>query len=102
MYCCVLYFYLTFALVKLSSQLLLHSYVQSLVNLPVYTGLRHKRVRGKRYDQLIDEFLRAVTRRYYDLLMCRYTIKHYPNKRTNQNVVISLKPLIKDKSFTPG
>jgi malate dehydrogenase (oxaloacetate-decarboxylating)(NADP+) len=37
---------------------------ESLVNLPSYIGLKHKRVRGRRYDQLVDEFLQAVTRRY--------------------------------------
>jgi len=39
-------------------------YAQKLVNHTTYIGLRHKRVRGQRYDELIDEFLRAVTRRY--------------------------------------
>ena len=29
----------------------------------MYIGLRHKRVRGQRYDDLIDEFLTAVVRR---------------------------------------
>jgi len=37
--------------------------VQQLVNNPTYIGLRHKRVRGQRYDDLIDEFLQAVTKR---------------------------------------
>ena len=28
-----------------------------------YIGLKHKRVRGTQYDELIDEFLEAVVRR---------------------------------------
>lgn len=31
---------------------------------PMYIGLRHKRVRGQKYDQLIDEFLNSVICRY--------------------------------------
>lgn len=37
---------------------------EQLLNNPTYIGLKHKRVRGHRYDELIDEFLHAVTRRY--------------------------------------
>ena len=38
------------------------------MNNPTYIGLKHKRVRGQRYDELIDEFLQAVTRRSVDLV----------------------------------
>ena len=34
-----------------------------LLSDPMYIGLRHKRVRGHRYDDLIDEFMLAVTDR---------------------------------------
>ncbi|KAJ6664888.1 hypothetical protein lerEdw1_005860 [Lerista edwardsae] len=37
---------------------------QSLLNDPLYIGLKHKRVRGKQYDDLIDEFMQAVANKY--------------------------------------
>uniref|UniRef100_A0A673KYK2 Malic enzyme n=1 Tax=Sinocyclocheilus rhinocerous TaxID=307959 RepID=A0A673KYK2_9TELE len=37
---------------------------QNLLDDPLYIGLKHKRVRGKEYDDLIDEFMQAVTDKY--------------------------------------
>lgn len=37
---------------------------ETLLNDPLYIGLKHKRVRGKRYDDLIDEFMQAVSSKY--------------------------------------
>lgn len=37
---------------------------ESLLVDPMYIGLRHKRVRGKKYDELLDEFMHAVATRY--------------------------------------
>lgn len=38
--------------------------LQGLLNDPFYTGLRRKRVRGEEYDMLIDNFMRACTKRW--------------------------------------
>ncbi|TNN60887.1 NADP-dependent malic enzyme, mitochondrial [Liparis tanakae] len=37
---------------------------QTLLDDPLYIGLKHKRVRGKEYDDLVDEFMQAVTDKY--------------------------------------
>uniref|UniRef100_A0A673KSG6 NADP-dependent malic enzyme n=1 Tax=Sinocyclocheilus rhinocerous TaxID=307959 RepID=A0A673KSG6_9TELE len=37
---------------------------EELLKDPLYIGLRHKRVRGQAYDELLDEFMKAITNRY--------------------------------------
>ena len=37
---------------------------ESLLSDPYYIGLKEKRCRGPEYDELIDEFMRAVTKRW--------------------------------------
>uniref|UniRef100_A0A668A328 Malic enzyme n=1 Tax=Myripristis murdjan TaxID=586833 RepID=A0A668A328_9TELE len=37
---------------------------EELLKDPFYIGLRHKRVRGQAYDDLLDEFIKAVSDRY--------------------------------------
>uniref|UniRef100_A0A8D0GD68 Malic enzyme n=1 Tax=Sphenodon punctatus TaxID=8508 RepID=A0A8D0GD68_SPHPU len=37
---------------------------EELLKDPLYIGLRHKRVRGQAYDDLLSEFMQAVTSRY--------------------------------------
>ena len=37
---------------------------EELLNDPFYIGLRHKRVRGEQYDRLLDNFMKACTKRF--------------------------------------
>ncbi|KAJ0000113.1 hypothetical protein NQD34_011955 [Periophthalmus magnuspinnatus] len=37
---------------------------EALLKDPLYIGLRHRRVRGQAYDDLLDEFMKAVSDRY--------------------------------------
>jgi malate dehydrogenase (oxaloacetate-decarboxylating) len=42
---------------------------ESLLNDPLYLGWRHERVRGDAYDEFIEAFVQAVTRRFPDVLL---------------------------------
>uniref|UniRef100_A0AC35UGW1 Malic enzyme n=1 Tax=Rhabditophanes sp. KR3021 TaxID=114890 RepID=A0AC35UGW1_9BILA len=45
---------------------------QQLLEDPFYIGLRHKRVRGKEYDNLIDNFMAAATKRYGQSVLIQF------------------------------
>uniref|UniRef100_A0A5F9CUS7 Malic enzyme n=1 Tax=Oryctolagus cuniculus TaxID=9986 RepID=A0A5F9CUS7_RABIT len=38
--------------------------IKELLRDPLYIGLKHRRVRGKEYDDLLDEFMQAVTDKF--------------------------------------
>lgn len=42
---------------------------ESLLNTPLYLGLKQHRVRGKRYDQFIDQFVSAVEKLFPDVYL---------------------------------
>ena len=42
---------------------------ESLLNDPMYIGNRHARIRGKRYDEFIDAYVRAVTKLFPHALL---------------------------------
>jgi len=42
---------------------------ESLLNDPLYVGNRHSRVRGERYDQLIDAYIKTASRLFPDALL---------------------------------
>jgi malate dehydrogenase (oxaloacetate-decarboxylating) len=42
---------------------------QSLLNDPIYLGWRHTRIRGAEYDEFIENFIRAVGKRFPNVLL---------------------------------
>lgn len=52
---------------------------EELLKSPLYVGVRHRRVRGDAYYQLLDEFLTAVRRRYGNTTLIHFEDMHYDN-----------------------
>lgn len=67
-----------FSALTCRSVLCLHVFLQALLKDPLYIGLRHKRVRGQAYDDLLDEFMKAVSDRYdhtgLQLIICQLPV----------------------------
>ena len=53
-----------FYLIKFKLKIDVGTNNEKLLADPFYPGLKQKRVSGKEYDELIDEFMTAVTRKY--------------------------------------
>ncbi|KAF8071093.1 ME6 [Scenedesmus sp. PABB004] len=52
---------------------------EDLLRSPLYVGVRHQRVRGDAYYQLLDEFLSAVRRRYGNTTLIHFSDMAYDN-----------------------
>uniref|UniRef100_A0A672KXR7 Malic enzyme n=1 Tax=Sinocyclocheilus grahami TaxID=75366 RepID=A0A672KXR7_SINGR len=60
----IFYLFVYFALSGLKLHECVHNKESELLKDPLYIGLRHKRIRGQAYDELLDEFMKAITDRY--------------------------------------
>eukprot|EP00878_Enallax_costatus_P014670 GHUV01015346.1.p1 GENE.GHUV01015346.1~~GHUV01015346.1.p1 ORF type:complete len:566 (+),score=140.92 GHUV01015346.1:81-1778(+) len=52
---------------------------EELLRSPLYVGVRHRRVRGDAYYQLLDEFLTAVRRRYGNTTLIHFSDMAHDN-----------------------
>ncbi|KAG1667045.1 hypothetical protein FOA52_000406 [Chlamydomonas sp. UWO 241] len=70
---------------------------EALLNSPFYVGVRHKRVRGDRYYELLDEFLMAVKRRYGNTTLLQFEGMTYDNASKLLNMYRTEFPCFNDE-----
>ena len=72
---------------------------EGLLNDPIYVGMKHRRVRGEEYMDLIDEFLVAVQRRFGSSVMVDFQDMAYENQQRLLSEYRHTFPVFSDAQF---